>query len=160
HLRGGDRALSGRRRGRAVHVGEHADLDQIVGHLGQRRRGGQQCRRQRPEHAKIFGKFLDDHSVSLRELAHWPLLLVPGLWDPAILVSFATNLGSASTRLRSNCGPPGSCKAVSFRADSVHSGPMITAQRLPASLTPLDAALAAVLRDVAPVTPLELAPAE
>ena len=34
---------------------------------------------------------------------------------------------------------------------------MTTAQRLPASLTPLDAALAAVLRDVAPVTPIELA---
>jgi len=33
---------------------------------------------------------------------------------------------------------------------------MIKAQRLPASLTPLDAALAAVLREVAPVTPCEL----
>ncbi|MEN3348440.1 MAG: hypothetical protein V7632_2075 [Bradyrhizobium sp.] len=37
---------------------------------------------------------------------------------------------------------------------------MITAQRLPASLTPLDAALAAVLRDVAAVTPAELPLAE
>ncbi|MBR0869039.1 molybdopterin-binding protein [Bradyrhizobium tropiciagri] len=34
---------------------------------------------------------------------------------------------------------------------------MTTAQRLPASLTPLDTALAAVLRDVAAVTPVELA---
>jgi len=33
---------------------------------------------------------------------------------------------------------------------------MVTAQRLPASLTPLDAALAVVLRDVAPVAPIEL----
>ena len=30
HLRGRDRALAGRRRRRAVHVGEHADLDLIV----------------------------------------------------------------------------------------------------------------------------------
>ncbi|MBR1208947.1 MULTISPECIES: molybdopterin-binding protein [unclassified Bradyrhizobium] len=37
---------------------------------------------------------------------------------------------------------------------------MITAQRLPASLTPLDAALAAVLRDLAPVQPIELPPAD
>lgn len=37
---------------------------------------------------------------------------------------------------------------------------MVTAQRLPASLTPLDAALAAVLRDVAPVAPIELPPAD
>ncbi|GKQ54664.1 molybdopterin-binding protein [Bradyrhizobium sp. Ce-3] len=33
---------------------------------------------------------------------------------------------------------------------------MVTAQRRPASLTPLDAALAAVLRDLAPVEPIEL----
>ncbi|UGY04975.1 molybdopterin-binding protein [Bradyrhizobium quebecense] len=37
---------------------------------------------------------------------------------------------------------------------------MITAQRLPASLTPLDAALAAVLRDLTPVQPIELPPAD
>ncbi|MES5486949.1 molybdopterin-binding protein [Bradyrhizobium sp. INPA03-11B] len=37
---------------------------------------------------------------------------------------------------------------------------MVTAQRLPASLTPLDAALAAVLFDLAPVQPIELPPAE
>ena len=37
---------------------------------------------------------------------------------------------------------------------------MVTAQRLPASLTPLDAALAAVLRDVAAVAPIELPPAD
>ncbi|WP_076865789.1 molybdopterin-binding protein [Bradyrhizobium mercantei] len=37
---------------------------------------------------------------------------------------------------------------------------MVTAQRLPASLTPLDAALAAMLRDLAPVEPVELPPAE
>ncbi|MDH2386327.1 molybdopterin-binding protein [Bradyrhizobium sp. CER78] len=37
---------------------------------------------------------------------------------------------------------------------------MVTAQRLPASLTPLDAALAAVLRNLAPVQPIELPPAE
>ena len=30
HLRGGDRALAGRRRRGAVHVGENADLDDIV----------------------------------------------------------------------------------------------------------------------------------
>src|SRR5262245_40721479 len=33
---------------------------------------------------------------------------------------------------------------------------MVTSQRLPASLTPLDTALAAVLRGVAPVAPIEL----
>ncbi len=38
HLRGGHRALAGRRRRRAVHVGEHADLDHVVRDLGQRRR--------------------------------------------------------------------------------------------------------------------------
>ncbi|MGY4473227.1 molybdopterin-binding protein [Bradyrhizobium sp. USDA 3364] len=37
---------------------------------------------------------------------------------------------------------------------------MATTQRLPASLTPLDAALAAVLRDLAPVQPIELTPAD
>ena len=37
---------------------------------------------------------------------------------------------------------------------------MITAQRLPASLTPLDAALAAMLRDLVPVQPIELPPAD
>ncbi|MBR0899604.1 molybdopterin-binding protein [Bradyrhizobium tropiciagri] len=37
---------------------------------------------------------------------------------------------------------------------------MVTAKRLPASLTPLDAALAAVLRDLAPVQPVELPPAD
>ncbi|WP_375776328.1 molybdopterin-binding protein [Bradyrhizobium sp. ma5] len=37
---------------------------------------------------------------------------------------------------------------------------MVTAQRLPASLTSLDAALAAVLRDLAPVQPVELPPAD
>ncbi|MFL6840634.1 MAG: molybdopterin-binding protein [Bradyrhizobium sp.] len=34
---------------------------------------------------------------------------------------------------------------------------MVTPQRLPASLTPLDVALAALLRDLGPVTPIELA---
>ncbi len=33
HLGGGHRALTGRRRRRPVHVGEHADLDHIVGYL-------------------------------------------------------------------------------------------------------------------------------
>ncbi|QOZ32392.1 molybdopterin-binding protein [Bradyrhizobium sp. CCBAU 53421] len=37
---------------------------------------------------------------------------------------------------------------------------MVTTQRLPASLTPLDAALAAVLRDLAPVQPIELPPVD
>ncbi|PAY03693.1 molybdopterin-binding protein [Bradyrhizobium sp. UFLA03-84] len=37
---------------------------------------------------------------------------------------------------------------------------MVTAQRLPASLTPLDATLAAILRDLAPVEPIELPPGE
>lgn len=37
---------------------------------------------------------------------------------------------------------------------------MVTAQRLPASLTPLDAALAAVLRDLVPVRPIDLPPAD
>ncbi|WP_050626713.1 molybdopterin-binding protein [Bradyrhizobium viridifuturi] len=37
---------------------------------------------------------------------------------------------------------------------------MVTAQRLPASLTPLDAALAAMLRELAPVEPIELPPGE
>lgn len=37
---------------------------------------------------------------------------------------------------------------------------MVTAQRLPASLTPLDAVLAAVLRDLAPVRPIELPPTD
>ena len=38
HLRRGHRALAGRRRGRPVHVGEHADLDDVVGDLGEGRR--------------------------------------------------------------------------------------------------------------------------
>mgnify|MGYP007091947211 CR=1 FL=1 len=37
---------------------------------------------------------------------------------------------------------------------------MVTTQRLPTSLTPLDTALAAVLRDVALVAPIELSPAD
>ncbi|WP_063695352.1 molybdopterin-binding protein [Bradyrhizobium embrapense] len=37
---------------------------------------------------------------------------------------------------------------------------MITAQRLPASLTPLDAVLTALLRDLVPVQPIELPPAD
>ncbi|QIG94046.1 MULTISPECIES: molybdopterin-binding protein [unclassified Bradyrhizobium] len=37
---------------------------------------------------------------------------------------------------------------------------MVTTQRLPASLAPLDAALAAVLRDLAPVEPIALSPAD
>ena len=37
HLRGRDRALTGRRRRRAVHVGENADLDDVIGNLRERR---------------------------------------------------------------------------------------------------------------------------
>jgi molybdopterin molybdotransferase len=51
-------------------------------------------------------------------------------------------------------------QAVYFAADSVQPRTMVTPQRLPASLTPLDVALAAVLRGVDPVTPVELPLAE
>jgi molybdopterin molybdotransferase len=51
-------------------------------------------------------------------------------------------------------------QAVYFGADSVQPRTMVTSQRLPASLTPLDVALAAVLRGVAPVAPVELPLAE
>src|SRR5260221_1151765 len=50
--------------------------------------------------------------------------------------------------------------AVYFGPDSVHTRTMATPQRLPASLTPLDAALAAVLHGVEPVAPVELPLAE
>jgi hypothetical protein len=49
HLRRRDRALAGRCRCRAVHVGENADLDHIVGNL--RERGGGRQHRGR-EHSK------------------------------------------------------------------------------------------------------------
>src|SRR5258708_8850515 len=47
-------------------------------------------------------------------------------------------------------------QAVYFAADSVQPRTMVTPQRLPASLTPLDVPLAAVLRGVDPVLPVEL----
>ena len=47
HLRRRHRALAGRRRCRAVHVGEHADLDQIVRNLRERRRRCQHRERKR-----------------------------------------------------------------------------------------------------------------
>jgi len=50
HLCGGDRALSGRRRSRAVHVGQYADLDDVVGYLRRYGRGSQQRGCERPEH--------------------------------------------------------------------------------------------------------------
>ena len=48
--------------------------------------------------------------------------------------------------------------AVDFAADSVHTPVMNNRQRLPASLTPLDVALAALLRALAPVAAGERAP--
>ena len=50
HLRRGDRTLAGRRRCRAVHVGEHADLDDVVGNLRQRRRRCQHRGRKRAKY--------------------------------------------------------------------------------------------------------------
>jgi molybdopterin molybdotransferase len=50
--------------------------------------------------------------------------------------------------------------AVHFWHDSVHTPTMVTPQRLPASLTPLDVALAAVLHGVKSVAPIELPLAE
>ena len=49
HLRCGNRALSGRRRGRAVHIGEHADLDDVVGNLRERR---SRCQHRGRKHAR------------------------------------------------------------------------------------------------------------
>ena len=44
---------------------------------------------------------------------------------------------------------------MDFRSDPVHTAVMYTSQRLPGALTPLDVALASLLRDVAPVAPRE-----
>jgi hypothetical protein len=49
HLRRRDRALAGRRRRRAVHIGEYADLDHVVRDLGACRRRGQHRGGQRRE---------------------------------------------------------------------------------------------------------------
>ena len=46
--------------------------------------------------------------------------------------------------------------SVYFRHDSGHRRAMTSPQRLPASLTPLDLALDALLKDVEPVAPSEL----
>jgi molybdopterin molybdotransferase len=46
--------------------------------------------------------------------------------------------------------------AVYFRPDCVHTRTMVMTQRLPASLTPLDTALAALLRGVEPLAPVAL----
>src|SRR5262245_26434144 len=50
--------------------------------------------------------------------------------------------------------------SVYFRLDSGHSRAMISPQRLPNSLTPLDHALDALLQGVEPVAPVELPLAE
>ena len=48
HLRRRHRTLAGRRRGRAVHVGKHADLHDVVGNLRERRRRCEhRCRAER-----------------------------------------------------------------------------------------------------------------
>ena len=54
HLRGGDRALPGRRGCRPVHVGENADLDHVVRDLGQRRRRRQQQGRERSKRESVL----------------------------------------------------------------------------------------------------------
>ena len=56
HLRGGNGTLPGRRRRRPVHVGENADLDHVIRHLGERcRRRQQQCR-EGPERETCSGR--------------------------------------------------------------------------------------------------------
>ncbi|MGY3647227.1 hypothetical protein ACVWW2_002518 [Bradyrhizobium sp. LM4.3] len=47
HLRRRHRTLAGRCRGRAVHVGEHADLDDVVGNLRHCGARQQRCRQER-----------------------------------------------------------------------------------------------------------------
>src|SRR5205807_7909410 len=80
HLRGGDRALTGRRRCRTVHVGEDADLDHVVGNL--RERGGRRQHRGR-EYSQP-GKVPGEHPVfSSLESARW-LLVFRRRFDPPI----------------------------------------------------------------------------
>src|SRR5204862_3245468 len=87
HLRGGDRALTGRRRCRTVHVGEDADLDHVVGNL--RERGGR--RQQRGREYSEPGWVPGEHLRLLLpvESARWPPVFRR---LPRQLVSFATIL--------------------------------------------------------------------
>src|SRR6478735_7635957 len=68
---------------------------------------------------------------------------------------------AATSMLREAGGAPLEVSgSVYFRSDSGHSRAMTSHQRLPTSLTPLDAALAALLNGVEPVAPAELPLAE
>src|SRR5260221_13461672 len=86
-------------------------------------------------------------------LAHWPLCLqavVAANWSHLQLIWAGVNLVGRRGR------PPAVSGSVYFRSDSGHTRPMTSNQRLPASLTPLDVALAALLNGVEPVIPAEL----
>src|SRR6185312_5697858 len=142
HLRRRHRALAGRRRGRSVHVGEHADLDDVVRNL---RRCNCRCQhrgRKRPEHGKSSGV----HPVSSRYLR-----LAGRYWFKCQTFSGRRQRGH-----RTNAG----ASVVDFAADSGHTAIMSNPQRLPTSLTPLDvalSALSALLRELKPVATSERA---
>src|SRR3954451_17215173 len=82
-------------------------------------------------------------------LAHWPLLLVQGAepWPDWFLLQLFSRL-----RQRVQRRTPGA--RLSISGPILYRRPMFMTQRLPASLTPLDAALSALLDGVGPVTPV------
>jgi len=107
HLRRSHRALAGRRRGRAVHVGQHADFHDVVGDLreccGRRQHGGgERCKRRQESQKHYLSSQLPawPWRIGLQAGFIWSLLQL--FWGPRQRASFAprpVQPGAAAIRL-------------------------------------------------------------